>query len=161
MKGRKRVRSANPLGKTLRHDVSQYPPRKTVLNRIVSILTVLKGMSTARSKPFFPNHKYRWRPNGSEKIPLTSRVRRDFGFGSAWQSLRLRSQRNRHSPCCEGGNAIEAMIAAAATIAVVYPHMIGGDAFWLIHVPGKSQNATTPADLPRHGRRPISTGSAD
>ena len=40
----------------------------------------------------------------------------------------------------EGGNAIEAMIAAAATIAVVYPHMnsIGGDSFWLIHVPGKA-----------------------
>lgn len=34
----------------------------------------------------------------------------------------------------EGGNAIEAMIAAAATIAVTYPHMngIGGDGFWLI-----------------------------
>src|SRR5512146_1191168 len=34
----------------------------------------------------------------------------------------------------DGGNAIEAMIAAAATIAVVYPHMnsIGGDGFWLI-----------------------------
>ena len=33
-----------------------------------------------------------------------------------------------------GGNAIEAMIAMAATIAVVYPHMnaIGGDGFWLI-----------------------------
>jgi oxamate amidohydrolase len=39
----------------------------------------------------------------------------------------------------EGGNAVEAMIAAAATIAVVYPHMnsIGGDSFWLAHVPGR------------------------
>lgn len=34
----------------------------------------------------------------------------------------------------EGGNAVEAMIAAAATIAVAYPHMngLGGDGFWLI-----------------------------
>ena len=34
----------------------------------------------------------------------------------------------------EGGDAIEAMVAAAATIAVVYPHMngIGGDSFWVI-----------------------------
>jgi gamma-glutamyltranspeptidase len=39
----------------------------------------------------------------------------------------------------EGGNAVEAMVAAAATIAVVYPHMnsIGGDGFWLIQEPGK------------------------
>ncbi len=38
----------------------------------------------------------------------------------------------------EGGNALEAMIAAAATIAVVYPHMnaIGGDGFWVIRGPG-------------------------
>src|SRR6187431_2134244 len=38
----------------------------------------------------------------------------------------------------EGGNAIEAMVAMAATIAVVYPHMnaLGGDAFWLVHEPG-------------------------
>jgi gamma-glutamyltranspeptidase len=34
----------------------------------------------------------------------------------------------------DGGNAIEAMVAAASTVAVVYPHMnsIGGDGFWLI-----------------------------
>ena len=34
----------------------------------------------------------------------------------------------------EGGNALEAMVAAAATISVVYPHMngIGGDAFWVV-----------------------------
>ena len=34
----------------------------------------------------------------------------------------------------EGGNAIEATVAAAAPIAVVYPHMngLGGDNFWLI-----------------------------
>lgn len=42
-----------------------------------------------------------------------------------------------------GGNAVEATIAAAATIAVVYPHMnsIGGDAFFLIAEPGKPVRA--------------------
>src|SRR5574343_2096736 len=39
----------------------------------------------------------------------------------------------------EGGNAIEATIAVASTLAGVYPHMtgIGGDGFWLLHAPGK------------------------
>ena len=39
----------------------------------------------------------------------------------------------------DGGNAIEAMVAMAAAIAVVYPHMnsIGGDGFWLISAPGE------------------------
>ena len=38
----------------------------------------------------------------------------------------------------EGGNALEAMVAMAATIAVAYPHMnaVGGDAFWLVREPG-------------------------
>ncbi len=37
----------------------------------------------------------------------------------------------------EGGNALEAMIAVAAAIAVVYPHMngVGGDSFWIIREP--------------------------
>src|SRR5256885_12818203 len=38
----------------------------------------------------------------------------------------------------EGGNALEAMIAMAASIAAVYPHMnhIGGDRFWVGGRPG-------------------------
>ncbi|MGE4372240.1 MAG: gamma-glutamyltransferase family protein [Xanthobacter sp.] len=37
----------------------------------------------------------------------------------------------------EGGNALEAAVAAAATIAVAYPHMnhLGGDGFWLMRLP--------------------------
>jgi gamma-glutamyltranspeptidase/glutathione hydrolase len=37
----------------------------------------------------------------------------------------------------QGGNAIEAMVAMAASIAVVYPHMnaVGGDGFWIIRDP--------------------------
>jgi oxamate amidohydrolase len=50
-----------------------------------------------------------------------------------------------HKAACEagqailkaGGNALEAMIAVASTIAAVYPHMngIGGDSFWVIREP--------------------------
>jgi gamma-glutamyltranspeptidase len=42
-----------------------------------------------------------------------------------------------HAILAEGGNAIEAMLAMAASIAAVYPHMnhVGGDGFWLIREP--------------------------
>lgn len=42
------------------------------------------------------------------------------------------------SVLAQGGNAVEAMVAMAASIAVVYPHMngIGGDGFWLVREPG-------------------------
>jgi gamma-glutamyltranspeptidase len=63
----------------------------------------------------------------------------------------------------EGGNALEAMVAMAATIAAVYPHMnhIGGDGFWLIREPsgrvraimgaGPAGAKATPALYREHG----------
>lgn len=49
----------------------------------------------------------------------------------------------------QGGNAVEACIAMASSLTVVYPHMtsLGGDGFWLIHKPGE-----TPVALNAAGR---------
>jgi len=40
----------------------------------------------------------------------------------------------------DGGNAAEACVAMAATLAAVYPHMtgLGGDSFWLLHAPDRT-----------------------
>jgi gamma-glutamyltranspeptidase len=67
----------------------------------------------------------------------------------------------------EGGNAIEAALATAATLAAVYPHMtgLGGDAFWLIAEPqrmpvtidgaGRAGAAVTDSLYTKHGLREI------
>jgi gamma-glutamyltranspeptidase len=54
----------------------------------------------------------------------------------------------------QGGNAIEATVAVAASLAVLYPHMtgLGGDSFWLLSQPGQRVRALlgtgrTPQDL--------------
>jgi gamma-glutamyltranspeptidase len=66
----------------------------------------------------------------------------------------------------DGGNALEAMIAAAASIAVVYPHMnsIGGDGFWVINgprgIPGgidASGAAASMADLDWYAQKGIAS----
>lgn len=49
----------------------------------------------------------------------------------------------------QGGSAIEAMVAGAASIAVNYPHMngLGGDGFWLISEPNKPPIAINAAGI--------------
>jgi oxamate amidohydrolase len=55
-----------------------------------------------------------------------------------------------------GGNAIEAMVAMAAMIAVTYPHMnqIGGDGFWLIREPSGRVRALMAAGVAGSRARP-------
>src|ERR1043166_5162082 len=70
---------------------------------------------------------------GADMINSTGAVR---GMAVAPHSLAAQSAL---AVLREGGNAIEAMVCAAATIAVVYPHMnsIGGDSFWLVMPPNE------------------------
>src|ERR1700740_457572 len=80
-----------------------------------------------------------------------------FGSAAVAAPHHLASEAGR-AILAEGGNAIEAMIAMAATIAVVYPHMngIGGGGFWLIREPsgrGRALVAAGGADRPGRRRR--------
>ena len=56
----------------------------------------------------------------------------------------------------KGGTAIEAMVAAAASIAVEYPHMngLGGDGFWLISEPGKAPIGIDASGIAAKGATP-------
>lgn len=61
----------------------------------------------------------------------------EFAFAAAGAPHSAASAAGR-AVLVQGGNALEAMVAMAATIAVVYPHMngVGGDGVWLIREPG-------------------------
>src|SRR6202166_3617928 len=71
------------------------------------------------AKPFLP------------EILLIQTIRSTQGMAFAPHAL---ASQSALAVLRDGGNAIEAMVAAAATISIAYPHMngIGGDAFWLI-----------------------------
>ncbi|MGQ3673430.1 gamma-glutamyltransferase family protein [Xanthobacter sp. TB0136] len=73
-------------------------------------------------------------PPASEAILHHESVHAGRGMVAAPHILAAQAGRD---VLAEGGNAVEAAIAAAATIAVVYPHMnhLGGDGFWLIREP--------------------------
>jgi gamma-glutamyltranspeptidase len=60
----------------------------------------------------------------------------EFAHAAVAAPHRLAAEAGR-DVLAQGGDAIEAMVAMAAAIAVVYPHMngIGGDGFWLIRDP--------------------------
>jgi gamma-glutamyltranspeptidase/glutathione hydrolase len=106
---------------------------------------------------------------GSTRWPLT-RARR--GIVAAPHTLAAEAGA---AALRDGGNAVDAAIAAAATIAVVYPHMngIGGDSFWLIHdartgtvrglnAAGRSGARVDPEDYRRRfgGAMPVRGGAA-
>jgi gamma-glutamyltranspeptidase/glutathione hydrolase len=58
----------------------------------------------------------------------------------------------------EGGNALEAMVAMAAAIATVYPHMsqVGGDGFWLVREPaGRVRALMAPGRAGSNARREL------
>ncbi|MGV8833931.1 MAG: gamma-glutamyltransferase family protein [Devosia sp.] len=70
-----------------------------------------------------------------------------FGFNGAFTAPHHAAALSGRDVLNAGGSAIEAMVAAAATIAVAYPHMngLGGDAFWIIHRPGQAPIAISGA----------------
>lgn len=75
-----------------------------------------------------------------------------------WRSPPSSGTTKARCPCCAKAKPVEAAVAAAATIAVVYPHMngLGGDGFWPIVVPPQGD----PIAIDASGRRWF-TGDAE
>jgi oxamate amidohydrolase len=75
--------------------------------------------------------------NGQARISLLMRTVRSTG--GMVTAPHVRAAESGARVLAEGGNAIEAALAVAATLSVVYPHMtgLGGDSFWLIAEPGR------------------------
>ena len=78
-----------------------------------------------------------WLPHVCTRGIMANPVRGCHGIAVAPHAL---ASQSALAVLREGGNALEAMVAAAATIAVVYPHMngLGGDSFWLASLPSAS-----------------------
>jgi oxamate amidohydrolase len=85
-----------------------------------------------------------------------------LGFGGAFTAPHRAAALAGRDVLAAGGTAIEAMVAAAAVIAVAYPHMngIGGDGFWLVHRPGARPSASPAAAAPPPSPRPTGMPSA-
>jgi oxamate amidohydrolase len=68
-----------------------------------------------------------------------------YGFKGGVSAPHRAAALAAHDILAAGGSAVEAMVAAAAAIAVAYPHMngIGGDGFWIIHRPGQAPVAVS------------------
>ena len=92
------------------------------------------------------------------RLPTADALLKKRGFADAGRMIDLHTAGHRRGVVCaphaaaaeagrailgEGGNALEAMVAMAASIAAVYPHMnhLGGDGFWLVREPNKRVRA--------------------
>ena len=66
-------------------------------------------------------------------------LKASFGYQGGMTAPQKTAALSGYDVLKDGGTAIEAMVAAGATIAATYPHMngIGGDAFWIIKEEGK------------------------
>lgn len=111
-----------------------------------SFLSATAVSTTAGLTLGFP-HMAGAQPHNDQPTPATTdfhpdaafNTQRSYGGGSCVAPHHLAASAGRDI-LKQGGNAIEAMVAAASAITVSYPHMnaLGGDGFWLINEPGKA-----------------------